>query len=148
MLKLGHCHKPLKHKRIGLPAWGNSIITVSTVSWPSAASRDCRVCGATLRVLSLVHVVIYSERTRLCLWKADRRLSYLWTYRTFRVSFRKHTAFKHNTAHEGTDSNVTAICRLMIHRWQVDRKSTPHSYTGENFCLSWGVVVKLCNMCI
>jgi len=88
-----------------------------------------------------VDVVIYSERTRPCFWKMGRRLSYLWIYWTFRVSFRKHTAFKYSTVLEGTERNLTDSCLLIIHRWQVDRKSTPHSYTGENFCLSWGVVV-------
>jgi hypothetical protein len=65
-------------------------------------------------------VVIYSQRTRPCRWKMGRRLSYLWTYLTFRVSFRKHTAFKYSTALVGTRTNVTDSCRLMAGRQEVN----------------------------
>ena len=134
-----------------LSAWGNwrtavcVCVCVSSVSWPSALFEGCNVawlscCGAC----RLGGIVIYSLRTRTYFRKVSRSLFYLWTYSTFRVSFRRQTTFKFSSLPEHTQRKnltvATNACRVTRYRWRIDRKWTPRPYTRANFCLSWGVV--------
>lgn len=60
--------------------------------------------------------MIYSLRTRTYLRKVSRSLFYLWTYSTFRVSFRRQTTFKFSSLPEHTQRKnltvATNACRV------------------------------------